>query len=307
MTMKMAQLPSRLRVVFALLATTVLFACAASTASAFVVNLRIEGDTETIYNGPVVAQEAIVKTTNNTGCQDDASPDAHLTKVTPTSIIGNWASSSGTVYNTQNAGNYLCRVGSLISDAYNPDYTVLQKFWMMKINEKTKTPEGGYLTGGTKLSEGDSVLWYWTNNFDYGQPTLAVDVPSIVQIGTTASATIYKYDSNDDSRSAAAGASVVLDGVTYTAGAGGKVSLPFSTLGAHLITTTLSGSIRASKLVTVTATPPPPPVKSTAQINQEKRVAARAKCRKVYKSKKGPRYKKCLKKANAIGKKKSSK
>jgi hypothetical protein len=304
MTMKKATTPSRLRVAFALLATTVLFALAAAAAGATNVTLRIEGDGSTIYNGPVSTNARSVKTTNDGACGDDATPNASISKPTAVTALADWAAGSGTAYNSQYGGTFVCRIGSLIASDYNPDPAVLQKFWLLKINNHVKTPAAAYYTGATELQSGDEVLFYWTDNTEDGAPTLAVDLPSTVQTGTTATGTVYKWNSYTDERTAAAGASISLDGgAPITAGSDGKFSLAFPTSGSHLVTTMASGAIRGSERVNVTDAPViPPTVKTVKQL----RVEARRKCLRTYKWHRtsSPRYKKCVAKANKIGKKK---
>jgi hypothetical protein len=302
MTMKVASQPfTRTRVVLALLATTVLFACSAASASAVDVTLRIEGDGSNVFNGSVSTSAGSVKTTNDGGCADDATPPASISKATATTAVASWAAGAGVAYNTQYGGTYLCRVGSLIASDYNPDPSVLQKFWLMKINNHVKSSGGSYLTGSTELQPGDEVLFYWTDNTAEGAPTLAVDLPRAVQTGSTASGTVYKYNSNTDERTAAAGATVSMNGSSVTSGADGRFSLAFPTAGYQLVTATAAGAVRGSGRVAVTDAPIVPVVKKSAK---ERRAEARRKCLRTYKwhRKSSPRYKKCAAKANRIGK-----
>jgi hypothetical protein len=115
------------------------------------------------------------------------------------------------------------------------------------------------------------------------------------------SGNVSSYDGNDDSKSAASGASVSGGSANATSAADGGVSLTFPTAGRYLVSATKSGAIRASAWITVTDAPVPPPVVKTPL---QLRVAARRQCLRDYKWHRtsSPRYKKCVVKANRIGK-----
>lgn len=292
--MKKALTPSSARAVLLVLAAITIFASiGATSASAVNVTLRIETPSGTLYHGPINATPLQTnETADGDTCLPDATPKHNFTTATPVTAVAAWANANGVDYNTTYGGTFLCRVGAIVGNA--------NAFWLVKVNNLTQDPPGNYVTGGTTLKEGDEVLWFYTD--DFGKPTLSVKLPSAVQVGTTATGTVYAYDTNTDARTTVAGAAVKSDTTSTTSGADGGFSLTFPSVGTQIVTVNKGGTIRGSAFVNVTATPVP-----ALPTSFEKRVAARAKCRKVYKRQKGPRFKTCMKQANAIGKKKPAK
>lgn len=270
-------------------ATAALCCCFAATpAGAATVNLEIESLTGTVFNGQVSTTGASIKTTADSGCADDASSPVDSSGATPLTALATWATQNSTAFNTQYGGTYLCKIADVVNtnDAY----------WLMKINDKTQSSPGNYLLGTSPASEGDNVLWYYTD--DYAKSTLALELPAGFQTGVARQLKVVAYDGNDDSKSPISGATVNIDGAAAgTSGSDGSISLTFPAAGRFLVSATKSGSIRTSDWVTVTDAPVP----TLKQLNQVKRIAARAECKSKYASKSGVKYKLCVRAANKIG------
>lgn len=291
MTMSKALMPFNLRTLLALSAVLLASLMIAGSAAAATVNMRIESLTGTMFNGQVTTTGGNVHTTASSTCENDASPDVNHSTPNSLTALAGWASANNVAHNTQFDGTFLCRVGDVIGGA--------TEYWLVKINNKTKAG-GDYLNGSTMIKDGDSVLWYFTD--DYSKKTLDVTLPATVQVGTAASGSVAAYDGADDSKSNVAGAAVNAEGASSTTAPDGSFQIVFPTAGRFLVQVTKAGMIRTSTWVTVTeqAAPVPPPAKTQAQLNKERRVAARAKCR-ADKSATRSERKACVRAANRIG------
>jgi hypothetical protein len=234
---------------FLIAASTMILALSlAPSAQATNVNLRVETLSGTVFNGPVNASGGTVKTTaDSNGCSDDASPGVNYPAANSVTALAGWADASGVAYNTTFGGGFICKIGATVGDKND--------YWLVKINNKTQNPPGTYIDGTTPLNDGDSVLWYFTDSF--AKPTLALSLPPVVQVGTTVSGSIARYDSLDDSKSTPAGVSIDGDGASTTSSADGGFSIAFPAVGVYTVSATFAGAIRASAVVNVTAEPAP--------------------------------------------------
>lgn len=290
MTMSKALMPARPRALLLALFCGVLLALSCvATAPAVTVNLQIESLTDTVFNGQVDVTAGPVKQTASSTCADDGSVDATSTTASSIRALAVWAAGNAGDYNTSN-GAFVCRIAGIAGNA--------SQYWLMKVNNKTLIAPGDWWIGSSPLHDGDSVLWYFTD--DYAKKTLALNVPSTVQAGTAVQASVSAYDGNDDSKSAAAGVAISGGGASATSAADGSFSLTFPAPGRFLVTATKSGVIRTSAWVTVTTEPVPVPP-TLKQLNQTKRSNARAACRAAYPTKSGKTYRDCIRAANKIG------
>ncbi|MBJ7355449.1 MAG: hypothetical protein JHC98_11550 [Thermoleophilaceae bacterium] len=300
--MKKASLPLKRRaVLIALTAIFVFTALGASTASAISVKLRVEGASTTQFNGTVNTGPRFVPggVDDPTGCrangtgQSFSSPNG-LTALTDALGDGN-VGTSGTFFSF---GTLLCKVNSEIP-------TTAGGGWLFRINQTDSTAPNGYVTGTDPLSDGDKVLIYLSPSYGYFSSALELRLPEAAKPGQPVTGFVDSYSTADDSKSLGTGVTVSGGGASATSDANGGVSLTFPTAGRYLVTATRSGAIRGSQWVTVAAdavvTPVTPP-KTVKQL----RAAARRKCLRAYKWHRtsSPRYKKCVARANRLGKKK---
>ncbi|MBI4897923.1 MAG: hypothetical protein HY827_06110 [Actinobacteria bacterium] len=230
--------------------------CAVITASAGAaqVNIRVEGATATRANAAINTGPRSVSTANSSCVADGGG--AAATNPTAITAAADWADSAGAAALFGFGGSYLCGLAGEIGGA--------SSYWLMKINNKTQNPPGTYLDGSTKLTDGDTVLWYFTD--DYAKPTLDVVAAQTVGVGQTLSGRVDSWDGATDSVSAAAGVSVTGGGASATTGADGLFSVSFTAPGKFMLSATKTGAIRGSLPVTVTAAPQPvvpvPPVRT---------------------------------------------
>jgi hypothetical protein len=268
--------------------------CAANAATA---NLRIEGSTETIFNGQVSAGSASVPVSGG-DCSAPPATSVAKSGATPITALTAWATLTGSSYNTSYEGAFVCRIGDLTGND--------SPFWLMKINNK-KRDGSTTLNGSSPVSDGDSVLWYFTDSDK--RPTLSLDLPAAAQKGEPVKGTVSSFDGNNgDAKSTPSGVVVAGGGASGTSGSGGSVTLNFPAAGRFLVAATKSGSVRASTWITVTTDPVPDSSTTTTGTgvsDKQKRVLARRKCLRSYKwHRYSPRYKRCVAKANRIGKSK---
>lgn len=302
MSMTKATMPLKPRAaLIALAALFVLTAFGASTANAISVKLRVEGASTTQFNGTVSTTPRFVPggVDDPTGCRANGtgsnfSSANGLTALTDALGEGNVAT-SGTFFSF---GTLLCKVNGEIPATAGGG-------WLFRVNQTDSTAPNGYVTGTDPVSDGDKVLIYLSPSYGFFTSSLELRLPETAKPGEPVTGFVDSYDTGTDAKGIGSGVTVTGGGAAATSDAGGSVSLTFPTAGKFLVTATKSGAIRGSQWVTVAAdavvTPVTPP-KSIKQL----RAVARRKCLRAYKWHRtsSPRYKKCVAKANKIGKKK---
>lgn len=273
------------RLSFAALCALIVTLALAATASAVTVNLRVEGPSETLFNGPVTTGPRAVAAEDLPGanvnfCDADGAGDQSAANATGNTAIADSGLSYGTSGTRYGFGTAMCRIGAVGTTASDS--------WTVKINNKT----GGFANSGdTPLADGDTVLWYfgpWTI-----ADSLDLVLPATVGVGQTLTGRVDSWDNATDVQSPAAGAIVSGGGASATSGADGTFSLSFATAGSYLVTAVKGASVRGSARVTVTDQPAELP-----QIAPLKPVNRFARCGKLY-GKDSPKHRRCIKVARA--------
>jgi plastocyanin len=262
------------------------------------VQLRVETPTETLFNG---GQSTSARTgargVNLTPSPPDPNSCTHaydpitwgyvkqdIPDVTALTVAADFADAEGLDHIVKDFGwgHLLCGIGALLGDN--------SQFWLVKINNKTQTSGGGFITADTAVNPGDEVLWYFTNASI--THTLDLDLPSQVFVGEYANGTVTKYSNNTDAATPARGASVSGGGASGVTDVNGKVRLKFGEPGAYLVSAAANGSTRGSDVIEVLPAPSP------AATSKARRVCAKyrrgwRKYNKRYKR----IYKRCLRSA----------
>lgn len=296
--------PSSLRaLLIALAATLILASLGAATASAVNVNLRIEGQSATHFSGAVnTGPRSVPGGTATAGCAatttaNDFTDANTLTAIADAVGAGNMTT-SGTAYGW---GVLLCSVNGEIS----PDNL---GGWYVRINQKDSTSTNGYVTATDKLSEGDSVVAYYAPSFGVYSASLELRAPGNAKPGEPVTAYVDSYNTSTDAKSNGSGVTVSGGGASSTTAADGSVSLTFPSAGRFLLTATKSGAVRGSAWITVDPAAVVTPV-TPSKTDKQRRMEARRKCLRSYKWHRtsSKRYKKCVHRANRIGKKSTKK
>ncbi len=290
----------------ALLATTItILAVLAAGAAAATVKLRIEGATTTHFNGSVTtAARSVPGAPDSPACRANETPATFTTPNTITAVAdalgaGN-VTTSGTHYGW---GTMLCSIaGEAPVDANGG--------WLVRINQQDSTAPNGYVTATDPLSNGDSVVLFLSPAWGHFTSSLELILPAEVKTGQSVVGHVDTYDMTTDAKAPAAGVAVAGGAASATSAADGSVQLSFPAAGRYLVTAEKSGAVRGSQWVTVSdeaAPAPPAKVPTQAEINKQRRIAARANCRaEAAKSKRFDR-KACIRAANRIGRKLTAK
>lgn len=232
-----------------MLLTAVIFALAAATASATAINLRVETPDQTLYNGTLNTGPRSVNISAGTStCVSDYPPVSKAIGVAnPITAAADFADAEGVGHIVKDFGwgLFLCNVGSYTGDDSN--------FWLVKINNRTKTAGGDYITGETELSAGDELLLYLTNSTE--THSLGFNLPATAVAGETVKSTIYKFSNNTDAKLAAKSATVAGGGATAVSDLNGQFKLKFDEPGTYLMSATAKNATRGSDVITITEPP----------------------------------------------------
>ncbi|MBJ7348811.1 MAG: hypothetical protein JHC87_09610 [Thermoleophilaceae bacterium] len=249
------------------LLTAVIFALAAASASATAINLRVETPDQTLYNGTLNTGPRSVSISENSSTCALGFPAATkaIAIANPITAAADFADAEGVghIVKDYGWGLFLCNVGSYTGDDNN--------FWLVKINNRTKTAGGDYITGETELSAGDELLLYLTNSSE--THSLGFNLPATAVAGEFVKSTIYKYSNNTDAKLAAKNATVAGGNATAVSDLNGQFKLKFDEPGTYLVSATAKNATRGSDVITITE-PPPLDVVAAAQ-KQARHVCAK--------------------------------
>lgn len=251
---------------------SMVLALGAASASAVNVDLRIEGESVTHFNGVVnTGPRSVAGGVDSPSCRangtanDFAEPNA-LTAAAD--ALGTAVTTSGTFYGW---GTLLCSVnGEAVPSTLAG--------WLIRINNKNNTAPGGYVTATTELSEGDSVLFYMSPEYTSFSSSLDVQAPATAAPGQPFTIYVDEYEHTGDTKSPAAGVSIHSTGVATTTAANGTATISLPSSGRFLVTANKSGAVRGSAWVTVDPATPAAPIArpSTTRVNRF------SKCGRVY-------------------------
>lgn len=302
--MSKALKPLNLRAALVALAAIAMLALSAGVASAVTVHLRVEGQTTTYFSGDVNTSARSVPGNPNTSfCPSDENPAVFATPNTITAAadaLGDAAiGTTGTHYNW---GTMLCRV-----QAEAP--TDKSGGWLVRINQQDSTSPNTYVTATDPLSNNDSVVLFFSPAYGFYTSSLELRLPATAKPGEAVTGYVDSFDTGTDVKSAGSGATVQGGGASASSGTDGSFQITFPASGKYLVTADKSGAIRGSQWVTVAADAPAVPVKPVTQkeINKQRRIAARAKCRASSGSTSSDAYKDCMRAANQLGHTKTAK
>lgn len=289
--------PLNLRVVLAAVAATMMLAIAAQTAGAVNVHLRVEGATTTHFSGDInTAARSVPSGIDQPNCRADGNPSAFATANTVTAVadaVGDAnVGTSGTFYGW---GTLLCSVnGEAPTDKSGG--------WLVRINQQDSTSPNGYVLSTDPLSDNDSVVLFFSPAYGHYTSSLELRLPAQAKPGQSVTGYVDAFDTSTDAKSLGTDVAVSGGGASATSGADGSFQITFPTAGKYLVTANKSGAIRGSQWVTVTEDAVAPPVKPITQkeINKQRRIAARAKCRANNK-KDSDELTSCLRVANQLG------
>lgn len=247
----------------AALASLVVLAAGAQTAAADVtVNMRVETPTETVFNGavttgPRTGANGVFRTPyppTPTDCFHDFNmstfENERIDVATPSPITAaaDYADNVEGVDHIAKDfgwGILLCGLGGYIGD--NDD------FWLVKINNKSNLPGGGFVTSTTPLSAGDELLWYFTNSSI--THTLDVNLPAEGTTGVAVAGVVSKYSNFNDAKTAARGAKLEAGDGAATADINGKFRIKFDQPGQYLVSAESRGTTRGSDVITIADAP----------------------------------------------------
>jgi hypothetical protein len=230
-----------LAVLFAVLPAALATAATASAAPA-TVNVRIEGTSGTVFEGPVTTDAKMVTTaaggthlcdgTQNAGAHPPNSPGP-----TPTTALDDAALAHGFTWDGQwnqfgSQDFFAERIGS---DGVVGSFDPNGNFWYLLV-DRAPAQFGGCQI---RISDGDTVLYEWQ---DGSKPNLDLSAPATAQAGQPVKVTVQQYSDASGTLSPASGASV---GGQVT-DANGQATLAFPTAGTQELKATLTGAIRSN-------------------------------------------------------------
>lgn len=289
--------PLRLRAAFAVLVATFLLTHAAQASASVDVDLRIEGSASTLFSGDVTTSaRAVPGGSDRPECRADATPvqfsEPNSLTASADALGAEAVATSGGFYGW---GTLLCGV----NDEFPVDTNA---GWMVRINQQDSTAPNGYVTATDPLSNRDSVLLYMTPSFGFYSSSLELRLPRSARPGETVIGYVDSFGTADDLKSAGVGAEVSGGGASATSRADGSFSISFPAPGKFLVTAEKKGAVRGSRWITVdqAALTAPPERPSQKQINRQRRIAARARCR-ASAAEEDFDLADCIRRANRIG------
>jgi hypothetical protein len=227
----------KLQPLAALLAALVTLVFAAYAAAAPVtVNLRVEGSTQTLFEGPI-ATDAKSLTKDNSGSHPCDGTNGGINPTpgpTMTGAMDDGATAGGFTWDaTWNAGYedfFISRIGP---DA-NTNVPPYEPYWGYFQNW-TATQIGGCQQ---QVGQGDDIVFAYSS---YGQMLLQLSAPPRAATGESFAVTVQQ---NDGAGNRTAAAAATVEGATTDAS--GHATLSYADAGTHRFKATRSGSIRSN-------------------------------------------------------------
>lgn len=297
--MSTATTPSRIHAALIALAVLIVSLVAVSSASAAVnVHLRVEGATTTHFSGDVTTDAGSVQgATDRPECRSNLTP---ATFATPNAITAA-ASAVGAANVTTSGTHYgwgtmLCSVnGEFPADANGG--------WLVRINQQDSTAPNGYVTATDPLSNGDSVVLYMSPAYGHFNASLELRLPATAKPGVPVTGYVDSFSTANDAKTPGSGVAISGGGASATSAADGSFQLTFPSEGKFLVAANKASAIRGSQWVTVDDGIEPVPVvpQTQKQINKQRRIAARAKCRQSKAADAKFDLRGCIRTANRIG------
>ena len=209
--------------------------CAPATAAPTTVQLRIEGDSSTIYEGPITTDGHQIQKDSSgfhpcDGTNGGVNPSPGATM---TSALDDAAETNGFVWNGPwNDGFQDFFINQIGSDQNTSDFS---KSWGYVLNRRA--PDVGGCQ--QQVAAGDRVIFVYGA---FGQPLLELEAPARASTGESFAVKVLAVDSGSAAVSPASGARVG----GQTTGAEGTASLRFDTPGVRRFKATRSDAIRSN-------------------------------------------------------------
>jgi hypothetical protein len=253
-------------VLAALVLLAALYCVPAALASPITVNLRVEGSSKTLYEGPVTTDGETITTTSGGAHSCDYADNGSAggfanggnSAGTPTTALHDAAIDAGLTFDAQwfgtGAGNgdpgdfFVSQVGSDINQSVAPYAS-----WGFAVNSTT-APVGGCQIA---LAPGNAVLWA----YDYFNKAhlLQLSVPATAIAGTPV--TVHVVDGQTGQAISGAAIGQVSSGVTTTlpasstTDAGGNATVTLTQAGTHTLKATRDDSVRSNGIVVCVHSP----------------------------------------------------
>jgi hypothetical protein len=214
-----------------LAASALLVAAAPSLAAPATVNLRVEGSTQTLFEGPITTD---AKTINGHPCDGTNKNTNPTPGPTMTGAMDDGATAAGFTWDgtwdTNFDDFFINRIGP-DTNTGAPDY---QPYWGYFLNGVASNLGGCQ----EQVHEGDSVLFAYSS---FGQPLLELAAPARAASGESFTVTVQQNDGNG-TRTPAAGASVGGASTDAT----GHATLSSDSTGMHTFKATRSDAVRSN-------------------------------------------------------------
>jgi hypothetical protein len=226
----------KLQSLAALLAATVALALSApALATPVTVNLRVEGSTQTLFEGPVTT-DAKSLTKDNTGAHPCNGTNAGANPqpgATMTGAMDDGITSAGLTWN----GSWSSGFSDFSINGIGPDNVPasFDPYWGYFLNNVASQLGGCQ----QQVAQGDDVLFAFAS---YGSPLLLLAAPERAATGEAFQVTVQQNDGNGGPSTAANGANVT----GATTDASGHATLSFPDAGSHVLKASRSGSIRSN-------------------------------------------------------------
>jgi uncharacterized protein DUF4430 len=222
----------------ALAVLALLVPASVAAAAPVTVNLRVEGATTTLFEGPVTTDAKAALATPSSGgphpCDvgENTSPPSAIRSATPTTALADsglpWDAAFSTAFGNEFLVSQIAGEGSQTS------------FWQVNINGQ-ETPVGGCQIA---VNQGDNVVWALDG---FGRALLALSGPATATTGVPFAVTVI------DSRTGNAVAGATVGGATTDAA--GNASVTVAGAGAQRLKAEAPGAIRSNALVVSVAAP----------------------------------------------------
>ena len=225
------------QILAALVAASTTFVLAASaTAAPVTVNLRVEGSTQTLFEGPITT-DAKSLTKDGTGSHPCDGTNANTNPAPGPTMAGamdDGATAAGFTWAaTWNAGYqdfFISRIGP-DTNTGAPTYTPYWGYFLNWVASKIGACQ-------QQVAQADDVVFAYS---DYGQSLLQLNAPTRAATGEAFGVTVQQ---NDGAGTRTPAAAAVVQGATTDAT--GHATLSFADAGVHRFKATRAGSIRSN-------------------------------------------------------------
>jgi hypothetical protein len=217
-------------------ALAMLVLAGAATAAPVTVNLRVEGSTQTLFDGPITTDaKSLTKDTTGSHTCDGTNRKVNPTPgPTMTGAMDDGAIAAGFSWDATWDANYEDFLISRIGPDTNTGAPAFTPYWGYFQNWVASQIGGCQ----QQVGQGDDILFAYG---DYGEPLLQLTAPTRAATGESFQVTVQQND-GAGTRTPAVGAAVG----GSTSDANGHVAVSFADAGVHRLKATRSGAIRSN-------------------------------------------------------------